>query len=233
MDAATSTKLTTFQSYIIYRKEWALKWFTTIIIFIALMFISDKYLNSRPLTILFLILLIAPFIFLKSIMNYFTRKVTIQVGIDEISFDITKLDNDVEQQNQKYKLLDISSYQIQFPNNRFACIILKLKSGDKKEFSFRRQNLSDEQSDTDLIIETVHKTFERHDIEFAPSFYASQKGLYTIIFLLTLLCIPFSIAIYLNKNLPLTIIGSVLIIVQITSRRMSDINFYKKWKNVQ
>ena len=162
-------------------------------------------------------------------MKYFTRKVIIQLDTDEISFDIRKL-NDDEEQKQRYRLSDIASYQIQFPNDRFACLILKLKSGEEKEFSFRKQLLSDTQSNTDVVIERVHKTLEQHQIEFAPSFYASQKGLYTIIFLVVLLCLAFATAIYLNKNLPLTILGSVAIIAHILSRRMSDINFYRKWK---
>ncbi|MBS1653443.1 MAG: hypothetical protein JSU05_01250 [Bacteroidetes bacterium] len=225
--------MATFQSYIIYRKEWAVKWFSAIIILIALGFISDKYLNSRALAILFVVLLMLPFVFIKSMMNYFTRKATIRLDAEEISFDISKLGNEDEQQNEKYQMHNISCYQIQFPNNRFSCLILKFKSGNKKEFSFHRKKISDEQSDTDLIIETVHKTFEQHDIEFLPSFYASQKGLYTIIFLLILVCIAVGISIYSNKNLPLTIIGSMLLIGQVVSRRMSDMSFYKKWKNVQ
>ena len=165
-------------------------------------------------------------------LKYFTRKATILLDPNEISFDISKLGNDEVQQNEKYKLFDIASYQIQFPNSRFACLILRFKSGSKKEFSFRRQILSDEQSDTDVIIETIHETLDRHQIEFAPSFYASQKGLYTIILLLFLLCIASGIALYLNKNLPLTIFGGVLITSHIISRRISDLNFYKKWKKV-
>jgi hypothetical protein len=233
LGAATSTNLTTFHSYIIFRKQWALRWFSAIIILIALGFISDKYLNSRPLVILFLVLLILPFVFIKSMMNYFTRKATIQLDENGISFDIRKLADNEEEQNEKYQFPDIVFYQIQFPNSRFACIILKLKSGNKKEFSFRRRLLSDAQTNTDVIIETIHKTFKRQGIDFAPSFYASQKGLNTIIILLILLCIPFGIAIYLNKNLPATIIGSALLVGQIVSRRMSDISFYNKWKNTQ
>ena len=154
-----------------------------------------------------------------------------QLDTDGICFDIKKLSDDIEQ-TKKYNLLDIASYQIQFPNNRFACLILKLKSGKKQEFSFRRQTTDDTIDNADRVIENIHKFLEQHQIEFAPSFYASKKGLYTIIIIIVFLCVPFVLAINLNKSLPAIIIGSIALVMQIISRRVSDLNFYNKWKKI-
>jgi hypothetical protein len=208
----------------------ALIGYSSIIVFGILGFISDQYLNSRPLTILFLVLLLAPVLFVMSFMNYFTRKVTVQLDTDEISFTISNLGTDEEEQMKKYKLLDVASYQIQFPNDMFACLILKFKSGNTKEFSFRRKIFSDTQSDTNSVIEAIHKTLQRHQIEFAPSFWASENGLYTLTFLASLTLVPIVLAIRLDKNLPLTFLGSVTLIGHLFTRRMTDLNFYKRWK---
>ena len=207
----------------------ALKWFLLMPVIVALIFFSINYLHSKPLALSLLSLIILPFVFIKSLMNYFTRKVTIQVEDDEIFFNIQKKRNEKEDQNQSYKLHDIKSYQIQFPTYRFACIILKLKAGNKKEYSLRTEKLADTQTDTDIIIETLHKTLDRHEIKFAPSFFASSKGLYAIVFLVVLLFIDLAIAIYLNKNPAPTLILVIMLIFQIVIRRTSDMAFYKKW----
>jgi hypothetical protein len=42
--------------------------------------------------------------------------------------------------------------------------------------------------------------------------------------------IPNAIAINLDKNLPATIFATIVILLQLILRRVSDLNFYKKWK---
>lgn len=194
--------------------------------------ISSKNLNSKPLTVLFIILLIIPFLFIKQIKKYFTRKVIVQLNNNNISFSIKKLNNDEEEQFKDYPLLAISSYKIQFPTNDFISLTIKLNSKKQHEFSFRKNFLNDIETNAESLIETIHKTFEQNKIEFVPAFFATKKGLYTIIFLITLSCVPFGMAIYLNKNLPATIFISIAIILQIISRRVSDLNLYKKWKKM-
>ena len=228
--------MTEYTSYIIYRKEWALKWYAFIIISLGLSAISNFYLKSRPLTILFLALTFASFLFIRKVMNYFTRKVFIQLDNDKISFDILKLKDDAKEFFTDYSFFDINSYNIQFPTSRFACLILNLNSGSKKEFSFLTRNLSDSQSDTNKMIESIHRSFKLFNIEhkkvktieFEPSFYASKKGLYTIVTLVLLSIIPILLAIKLDKNLPATFVGTILIIGQLIIRRSTDLSFYKK-----
>lgn len=198
------------------------------LILLACLFLSVRYLDSQPLSIFIFVLLIAPFIFLKALMKLFTRKAVINLESDKISFDITKLNGDEEKETQTYNLADIDSYQIQFPNSRFVCLILKLRSGNKQVFSWRRQGETSENTNT--VIESIHKFLEQHQIAFAPSFFASKTGLYTIIVLTLFLCVPFILAINQHKILPLTIFASIAMMAQIISRRANDLRFYNKWK---
>lgn len=169
-------------------------------------------------------------------MNYFTRKVFIQLDNDKISFDIFKLKDDTNEFSVNYSFFDIKSYNIQFPTSRFACLILNLDSGSKKEFSFLTRRFNDLQSDTDKVIESIHTSFKRFNIEhkqaktikFEPSFYASNKGLYTIVSLVLLSIIPIVLVIKLDKNFPATFMGTILIIGQLIIRRSTDLSFYKK-----
>lgn len=169
-------------------------------------------------------------------MNYFTRKVFIQLYNDKISFDILKLKDDAEESFTDYSFFDINSYNIQFPTSRFACLILNLNSGNKKQFSFLTRHLSDSQSDTNKMIESIHTSFKQFNIEhnqvktikFEPSFYASKKGLYTIVSLVLLSIFTIVLAIKLDKNLPATFAGTILIIGQLIIRRSTDLSFYKK-----
>lgn len=224
--------LKTFTAYIIYRKEWALKWAAFLVVTIGLAMVSSFYFKSEPLTTLFFALAIASFIFINIIMNYFTRKALIQLNTDKISVSTRKRTDDAEEQIKEYSLVDIASYQIQFPNSRFACLIFKFKSGKKHELSLRRNIHREVTVNTDSVIEHIHSFLEQHQIPFAPSFYASKRGLYTIIFLSLLLFSAFVIAINFNKNVPATLIGSILLVGQVISRRVNDLDFYKKWKHL-
>lgn len=169
-------------------------------------------------------------------MNYFTRKALIKLDNDKISFDIFKLKDDNNESFVNYSFFDIKSYNIQFPTSRFACLILNFNSGSKKEFSFLTRRFNDSQSDTDKIIESIHTSFKQFNIQhkqdktivFEPSFYASKKGLYTIVSLVLLSIITIVLAIKLDKNLPATFVGAILIIGQLIIRRSTDLTFYEK-----
>ena len=209
------------------------------IITMGLSAVGNFYLKSRAVTILFFVLILASFLFIKIMMNYFTRKVLIELDNDKISFKIFKLKEDVEETFFDYSFFDIKSYNIQFPTSRFACLILNSNSGNKKEFSFLTKNRDKLQIDTNNLIEVVHKNFKHFNlehqqvktIEFEPSFYASKKGLYTIGFLVFLLVITIGLVIKLDKNLPATFVGSLLLIGQLLTRRSTDLSFYHRMKS--
>jgi hypothetical protein len=130
----------TFTTSIVpYRREVAWTWFGAIILFAVLAYRSANNLNSRPLTMFFLALMVVPLAFIMVILRYLTRVVTIQLDTESIVLDIRKSSADSEGETLRFALGDIASYQIEFPNDRFACLVLKLNSGDKHHFSFRHK----------------------------------------------------------------------------------------------
>ena len=67
------------QSYIIYRKDMALRLSLTILICILLMLFSIYYLKSNSLAFIFCIGVILPLLFIKPIMKKFTRRINIKL----------------------------------------------------------------------------------------------------------------------------------------------------------
>lgn len=176
---------------------------------------------------------------MKAVMKYFTRKIVIQIGDDFISFCLGKRNNDLEQVLERFSFHDIEGYQFQFPTYRFTSLILNLKSGKKKEFSFLRQQTEDTEVSNDFLIESIQKSFRQYNtlkdkgetIKLKPSFYASKNGFYTIIFLVLFLLIPITIIIGQHKSLPITLIFTSLIIVHLILRRIADLKLYNKQKD--
>jgi len=102
--------LTEFTSYIIYRKEWALKWFIILAILFSFLLVSNWYLKSKFLSILFFALLLGSFLFVKIMMKYFTRKALIRIETDKISFNILNVKDDSEDSFLVFPFDKIKSY---------------------------------------------------------------------------------------------------------------------------
>ena len=136
-------------------------------------------------------------------MKYFTRKALIRIETDKISFNILNVKDDSEDSFLVFPFDKIKSYNIQFLTDRFACLIIYSNSGNKKEFSFLTKKQNDLQSDTGIVIKSIHTSFRQFNfehrqiktIEFKPSFYASKNGLYTIVVLVLLSIITIVLAI--------------------------------------
>jgi len=182
--------------------------------------------------------LLLPFLFLKSMMKYFTRKATVSINGNSFSIITHKIANDEDYKSETYYLDNISSYGIQFPNDRFASIILNLKNSKKIEYSFIQKRLEESQDDTGLVIDSFHQLIKDYNnkqpevgnIHFVPSFFATKKGLFSIIILVILLFITISLTIYLHKNIPATFLLSIALVGGILMKRRNDLLFYKKMK---
>ena len=223
-----------YSAYIIYRKEWALKWVFLMSIFLGVSAFANFYLISRSLAIIFLALAVGSFLFIKSMMNYFTRKVRIRLYENELSIKVLKLKDDKEEDFFEFPFSDMKSYSIKFPTSNFACLRMTLHSGIKKEFSFLTRRLNESQTEKNEIIESIHSTLQHFNskhkeaIKFEPSFLASQKGLVVISSLIFLSIIVIALAFKFDKNLPATFAGTLLIIGQLLLARATDLRFYKR-----
>lgn len=226
-------------SFIVYRKEMALKLAIFITIGLLLLFVSNYFLNNKILSLFFLIVVIAPIFLIKLVMKRFTRKIAIDLKekLFCISVNIT---GEIPERYLEYYLKEVLDYSIQFPNRRFSSIKLNLKNGKSVEYSFLQQKQQEGQESTDEILKRIHLLIENYNqsksgeekILLKPSFFASKGGLFCIVGL----CALFLIAICLHvlhqtKSLPIILFFGAALIIQLVLKRKSDINIYKKWAN--
>ena len=167
---------------------------------------------------------------IKKIIIYSSRKITIKLSNHNIIFVIlnrTKKDKDYV---ERYDISDIESYQIGFPSYLFISLSFNLKSGKRKEFSFLCDNKNENEVDLKTKIETIHSAFKLNKLNIVPTFWASKKGLYTMISFIILLIISIVIVFYFQGNLPVTIFGSLAILMQLLSKRYTERVYYESWK---
>lgn len=226
------------KSYIQYRKAAFFQLMTFLLIIILFIFISAWIIKLKTLVFLFLVIIFLSFIFIDRLFKIFTRKVLITLNDDSFEIVVKKMESDEQEKYFMFHLDEIRSYQIQFPNWRFAVIVFNLKSKKTVDFSFLTKKIDTDQEDAILLIESFHKLItdynkkqtEDERISFSPSFYASQFGLYSII-ALTILCIMTVIFFVVSKGLkvlPITLLLEIGLIIQIIIRRKSDAAYYKK-----
>lgn len=204
---------------------------------LLLLFVSNHFLNNRFLSVLFLIIAIAPIFLMKAVMNRFIRRVAVDLKKESFSISVYRTGKGSEKYSEHY-LNDINSYTIQFPNKRFSSIKLNFKNGNSVEYSFLQQKQDDTQTSTDEILKNFHLMIENYNqgtsvankIILKPSFFASTGGLACIIGLCSLFIIAVCLHIsYQTKPLLITLFFGLAIIIQLILKRKSDIDTYKKW----
>ncbi len=223
---------TKFEINIIYRKEWALKWAILCFLMMILAYISANFLESKALTIACFAILAASFLFIKQIMRYFSRKATLILDPESIAFDISNIKGNRKQISLSYSFSGIAAYRFQIPTTRFVCFTLYLKSGERRDFSFLKKSIENPPYDIDAIIRIIQTAFQEFNafnnfseaIELKPPYFASNKGLFTILVLVILLFTLIILAVSQDKYPGLTILGSILVIGQIISRRYDELN---------
>src|SRR5690348_13639042 len=167
-------------SSIVYRKEMALKLAIFTAIGLLLLFVSNYFLNNKFLSLLFLIIAIAPIFFIKAVMKRFTKKVAVDLKENLFSISINKT-GETPEKCLGYFLRDIMDYSIQLHNRTFSSIKLNLKNGKSVEYSFLQQKQESGQVPTDEILKRFHSMIENYNqstsdakkILLKPSFFAS------------------------------------------------------------
>lgn len=225
-------------SYIIFRKEMALKMGINVLVCLILLLASIYFFKSRFLALFFVLIMILPLLLLKIVMKIFRREVRISLERRTFSIEINKEGSELRSVF-KYSLDEFRSYNIQLPNRRFSSIKFTLKNGKTVEYSFLKEKVNDDQIGTDELIDFFHSNIQDYNkstsdsekILFQPSFFASVYGLSCII---ALSCL-FMVAIVLHflyhlKSLPVTLFLGFALIIQLLLRRKADIEYYKKMR---
>lgn len=224
-----------YQSSIIYRKKLFFQVLIYLIVVLFLIFITIYNFKYQALQLLCLILFILPLVLIKKLIKYFTFEIEIITTDKSLSFSIKERHKDFTD----IQLSEIKQYKILFVNRRFADIIIYWDKNRKSEYSFLREKVDDNKISGNDLIEKIHCIILKHNsildvndkIELLPSFYASNFGVYTILFMIILFIIAVILhIIYSIKTLPFTLFFSAAIIIQLMLRRKTDLEFYKKMK---
>jgi len=221
------------QIHILYRKEFFIKAITYILVCSLLGILSMYVIKSKPLSILFLMVMIIPIPFLKLLLNIFRKKMHLQIFFDHLQILIEN--HKGYQTEKRIDFTDIKSYSVQFPSEKFSSIKFNLTTNKSLEYSFYNNAFSKEDIGVTELIDSVHESIKKYNrsesnkILFVPAFYATTKGLVLISSLIIFLLIGvFLYALYSSKSLPVTFIFSLILIGQLLLRRNKDFNYYKK-----
>jgi hypothetical protein len=131
-------------SYIIYRKEMALKMTMNVLGSFILLLASIYVFKSNILAMIFGLIMISPLLFLNSIMKLFRREVFIDLQNRSVSMTIKK-EGDENEMTSEYFFSEIRSYNIQIANRRFASIKLNFKNDKSLEYSFLKEKVVNDQ----------------------------------------------------------------------------------------
>ena len=225
-------------TYIVYRKELFIKAIGYIIIWALIGLAATYLLKSRIISIACMIIMIAPIFFIRIIMKRFIRKIHVQLGLNHFTITTHKKNGEIDTR-KTFELNELQSYSIQFPNNKFNSIIFKLIGGKRFEYSFFKNQKSDDQFPTDKLIESFHSLIHNYNsvknreqkVIFKPSFFASRNGLLYIVGLVILFLVAiFLQLLYKPKTFPVTLLFGFLLIVQLVLKRKADINLYKRMR---
>ncbi len=223
-------------THIIFRRELFLKASIYIIVCVLLGLLSTYILKSKVLSIIILIILVLPIFLMRLLIKRFTRKISIQFFSDHFTIELS--DESKKNIETKIDLKNIASYNIQFPNEKFNSIKFRLRSSKSIEYSFFQKKEEDGDVDNKELFNSFHSlikeynnNFPENKIIFLPSFFATNTGLYIIIALSTLFIFTILLFSFVNeKSLPVTMIFSFLLILQLIVKRKSDLDYYKKMR---
>ena len=221
--------------HIIYRKEL----FLTAIIYIAvclLLGLASMYLlKSKGLSILMLIVMVAPFFLFRILIKKFTRQAFFQLYPDHF---VTTISNEMRNEfGRKIFFEEILAYNIQFPNDKFCAIKFSLWGGESFEYSLFQKKQNDEDVEGIELIDaftSAIKNFNLHKpkadkIIFQPSFYATKIGLACIVILSIFFIFAIILfSLYNEKSLPLTFVFSFILILQLVLKRKKELGYYKQ-----
>jgi hypothetical protein len=222
-------------SFILYRREMALKLALFVIFDLLLLYLSNSILQNKMLSILFLIIAVSPIIFLKEMTKKYSYRANFILEEQKFLVIVHKNNSGITF-NSEHNLRDIKSYSIQFPNRKLFAIKFNFKLGNFKEYSILKE-IDNSENVEQRLISAFHSMMQLYNkdmpdsdkIHFNPSFYASFYGLLCIVGFLLLFVILITLQIILKvRFFPITIFFGLILLLQIIIRRKSDIDYYKK-----
>lgn len=223
-------------AHIIFRKELFIKAILYIIFCSIIGLVSIYLVKSKILSIVSICLIVLPVVFIRVLLKRFTKKTVINLSDDR--FIITIINSDRNEIQKEFKLKEILCYSIQFPNDNYRSIKFYLRDGKTFEYSFFEKPRNEKEVGAErimdsynLLIKNYNKASDANQIQFKPSFYATNIGLLCIIGLSALFFLAIAITMLKNeKAIPVTLFFGFILIIQLILKRKKELNYYKSVK---
>lgn len=194
---------------------------------------ATEVLKSTNVARFVLFLAITPVFFYKRIYDKYVKAVKVTISPEGISVVTSSLSEKLV----GVPFADLAHYKVLFPTAKLMAVEFGLKSGKNMELSLLREG-NDKKYITydDITVNALQTAINMHNkginekVKLLPSFYASRKGLYAILFLIIVCTIGITIFISYKKFSPLTMLTVPGLIFTVLTKRYAEMEVYKKLK---
>ena len=223
-----------YQFTILYRKKMLLYLTAYAGIGLFSLYIANVIYKNISLSIIILGALILPFFFLGVIKRLFIARGCIKINSEGFLLNLQK-HNIVKQIDLAFK--DIEYYKIFFPTPELCVIEFILGDNRNIEFSFIDFDKENNTIPPSEIISVLNKSIKEYNttpdakkILYKHSFIASKKGSVTLFALVVLILIAIALHIFTKQyqTVPVSLLCGFLLLMQLSSQRKIDLNYYKE-----
>jgi len=192
----------------------------------------------KPLIAVFgwVIISSVPFLFQKSFKNYFTRRVELEFDNQEFLVKEYNLDTDVLINELNFFWADIQSFKCSFSSSNTIYLVIYLKGGSSKSFSFKDEKDQEEALNEKSVFSIFYYYVRQYnsdkkqeeEITLKPGFLTTKPGAFVLYSLVILAVIGIVIHFVLAPKTFMLSFMSFFIIMGLLVKRKTDKDLYNK-----
>lgn len=212
--------------------------FPTLIILVTLVIIIARYIHSEAFVVIgWISVCLIPFLFQKNYKKLFTRNVTL--NFDNHLFSITEytLKDNTLVKESTINWVDIQSYKCYFSASNITYIVIYLRNGSRKNFSFTDEKNQEQAMSQKSVFSLFYYFIKQYnlnspqeEIYFKPSFLTTKSGLIAIYIIVILAITAIIFHIILQPKTSMFSFMGLFIILGLIIKRKTDIDFCNKIK---
>ena len=200
----------------------------------ALIIAIGRYLHNVNFVYGFIFICIIPFLFKKKFKNLFTR--TVNLEFDEKAFIIKEFNDFILIKETIINWEVIKTYKCSFSSSLTTDIILNLRDGSQKRFSFSDQKNQEQAVSEKSVFSIFHYFVKQYNrskevkdqILLQPGFLTTKVGSFVLILLFCAALFGIVAHFFINPKTFKFSFMSLFIILGLIAKRKSDKNFYNR-----
>ncbi|RAJ21005.1 hypothetical protein [Pedobacter cryoconitis] len=196
-------------------------------------FVAWQLHNPGILLVGFLIFGICPIIFKKYYRRPFVKKVSVECSDSYFEVNVFDSKKDEVVSTHKYFYNEINSYRtFESTTERSSQLKIWPREGGSVNYIFVEENYGEGDSLLSIIVKRImgynEISYPENKISLKKSLFATNIGTYIIILLVIgwICLLIFQIA-YKQKSIPLSVIGGIMLFLQLLIQRKKDIATYE------